>query len=294
MKSAKYLCLLIVVLSNISCTRLALFLVNGLARFDTFTIIKDIPYGESELNYLDIFLPQQDSAPKKENNSVIVFFYGGCWGGCEAGFKEDYLFVAQALTNQGFITVIADYRRYPEVRFPELIDDARLVTEWVKNNIADYGGNANSLFLMGHSAGAHLASLLTLDETYLSVGTQKRIRGFIGLAGPYDFLPFTEPYQRAVFAPVVAYPQSQPINFVDGSEAPLLLLYGNDDETVKPRNIQNLAKKIQSLGGKVETHYYNDIDHTGLLGALSIPLRNTNSVMTDIVRFVIAHQELTE
>jgi acetyl esterase/lipase len=200
--------------------------------------------------------------------------------------KEDYLFVAQALTSQGYIAVLADYRRYPEVRFPLIIDDARRATEWVKQNIEKYAGNANSIFLMGHSAGAHLAALLTLDESYLSLQTRQAIRGFIGLAGPYDFLPLTKPYQYALFAPQESYPKSQPINFVDGTEPALLLLYGRDDSTVKPRNIINLAAKVQQLGGSVTTQYYDGIDHVGILAALSIPLRSRQSVLDDINQFI--------
>lgn len=276
-------------LSLMGCTQSSLFLVNGLARFEDYTVVKDINYGSTEFNRLDIYIPQNTEEKPLINMPVIVFFYGGCWGGCYTGFKEDYLFVAQALTSQGYIAVLADYRRYPEVKFPEIIGDAKQATEWVRKNIENYAGNSNSIFLMGHSAGAHLAAMLTLDETYLSMETRQATRGFIGLSGPYDFLPFTEPYQRDVFGPEDTYPQSQPINFVDGAEAPLLLLYGNDDETVRPRNIVNLAEKVQQLGGRVETRYYDDIDHVGILGSLSIPLRNRKPVLDDINRFIALH-----
>ena len=279
-------CLLLYLPFIAGCTRSALFIVNGLARFGDYAAINDVSYGPSELNRLDIYIPEPSSNKAKLSKPVVVFFYGGCWGGCYTGFKEDYLFVGQALTNEGFVAVLADYRRYPEVRFPGIIDDARRAVEWVKANIENYGGDSDNMFLMGHSAGAHLAAMLTLNETYLSAETLNGISGFIGLAGPYDFLPFTKSYQREVFAPEAAYPQSQPINFVDGAEPSLLLLYGNDDETVKPRNIINLAEKARRMGGKVEPHYYDGIDHAGLLGSLSIPLRNRESVLADITRFI--------
>ena len=95
--------------------------------------------------------------------------------------------MAQAMTSRGYIAVLVDYRRYPAVRFPEIIDDARRAVEWVNGNIERYGGDSRSIFLMGHSAGAHLGAMLTLDESYLHPDTYKGIRGFIGLAGPYDF-----------------------------------------------------------------------------------------------------------
>ena len=282
------ICLLIT-----GCNQSALFLVNGLARFGDYSIMSDIRYGSSQLNRLDIYIPENLEEMQQAKRPVVIFFYGGCWGGCETGFKEEYLFVAQSLTSQGYVAVIADYRRYPDVRFPEIIDDARQATEWVKKNIENYGGNPESIFLMGHSAGAHLAALLTLNETYLSSETRQATRGFIGLAGPYDFLPFTKLYQKEVFAPEETYAQSQPINYVDGTEAPLLLLYGYDDETVKPRNIINLAEKIQQLGGRVETRYYDEIDHVGILGSLSIPLRNRRQVMTDIISFITYYHSQT-
>jgi acetyl esterase/lipase len=277
---------LLLFLSLNSCTQMSLFIVNGLAGFDDYAVVKDIQYGTSELNHLDIYIPADSDQQSSLNIPVIVFFYGGCWGGCYTGLKEDYLFVAQALTSRGYIAVLADYRRYPQVRFPSIIDDARQATEWVKQNIVNYAGDANSIFLMGHSAGAHLAALLTLDESYLSLQTRQAIRGFIGLAGPYDFLPLTEPYQYALFAPQESYPKSQPINFVEGTEPPLLLLYGKDDETVKPRNIINLAAKVQQLGGSVTTQFYDDIDHIDILAALSIPLRSRKSVLDDINQFI--------
>ena len=268
------------------CTDLGIFLVNGLASFEDYTAIENIRYGQDDLQSLTIYLPGDLPSDLTVKRSTVVFFYGGCWGGCRTRNKEDFLFVAQAMTSRGYIAVLVDYRRYPAVRFPEIIDDARRAVEWVNGNIERYGGDSHSIFLMGHSAGAHLGAMLTLDESYLHSDAYKGIRGFIGLAGPYDFLPHTEPYQKVVFGPEDTYANSQPINFVDGTEPPLLLLYGNDDRTVKPKNIINLAKKVRNLGGDVETHIYDGIDHGDILAALSIPLQNTTPVMEDIFRFL--------
>ena len=268
------------------CTDLGIFLVNGLASFEDYTAIENIRYGQEDLQSLNVYLPGDLPSDLTVKRSTVVFFYGGCWGGCRTRNKEDFLFVAQAMTSRGYLAVLVDYRRYPAVRFPEIIDDARRAVEWVNGNIERYGGDSRSIFLMGHSAGGHLGAMLTLDESYLHLDTYKGIRGFIGLAGPYDFLPHTEPYQKVVFGPEDTYANSQPINFVDGTEPPLLLLYGNDDRTVKPKNIINLAKKVRNLGGAVETHLYDGIDHGDILAALSIPLQNTTPVMEDIFKFL--------
>ena len=267
-----------------ACTNTGLFVVNSLAKLDDYSVYENIAYGPDEFNQLNVYVPANHSP--EANLSTVIFFYGGCWGGCRTYTKEHYLFVAQALTSQSYITVLTDYRRYPHVKFPEIIDDARASVEWVKSNINQFGGNPGSIYLMGHSAGAHLGAMLTFNKTYLQPETYAGIKGFIGLAGPYDFLPLTKPYQQAVFAPPSKYPESQPINFVDGQEPPLLLLYGNNDKIIKPRDIQNLSAKVAAIGGSVTSHYYDDIDHISILSALSIPKQNSQSVLNDIIRFL--------
>ncbi|MGR9073026.1 MAG: alpha/beta hydrolase [Gammaproteobacteria bacterium] len=265
------------------CAQPGLFLVNGLAGLDDYQSIENIAYGPEKLNTLNLFKPNDPAARPKP---VVVFFYGGCWGGCETLTKENYLFVAQALTSSGYVAVLPDYRIHPEAKFPQMMDDAKRSVEWVRHNIENFDGDPDNIFLMGHSAGAHLAAMLTLNESYLEEETYRSIKGFIGLAGPYDFLPFKEPYQKIVFGPPESYPESQPVNFVDGTEPPLLLLYGNDDATVKPRNIENLAAVVRRAGGAVETRRYDRIDHTGLLEALTRPLQDHEPVLKDIVVFV--------
>lgn len=264
------------------CTSLELFAINSLARFDDYRVVAGIAYGDWPLNHLDLYLPQQQKAIR----ATVIFFYGGCWGGCSTINKAYYRFVAQALTAHGYAVAIADYRRYPEVRYAGIMHDTVQAVTWVKMHIAGYGADPDKLFLMGHSAGAHLGAMLTLNEAYLPPEIYRSIKGFIGLAGPYDFLPFTDAYQHEVFGPEENYPASQPVNFVQGSEPPLLLLYGNDDATVKPVNIESLSRKVRQAGGCVETHFYDNLDHVALLAALSIPLKTRQPVLPDIVHFL--------
>jgi len=278
--------LLCSLLGLIGCTDLGLFVVNRLAAFSDYSAIENIPYGSDKLQRLSVYSPENLSANDGVAPATIIFFYGGCWGGCRTLNKESYLFVAEAITSRGYNAILVDYRRHPAVKFPEIIDDARRAVEWVHRNIEQYGGDSELIFIMGHSAGAHLGAMLTLDETYLDKNTYQAIQGFIGLSGPYDFLPHTEPYQYAVFGPETRYAESQPINYVDGTEPPLLLLYGEDDTQVKSRNIINLARKVRMHGGTVETHFYDGIDHAEILAALSIPLQSTTPVIDDIFHFV--------
>lgn len=273
---------IVVLFALAGCTHPTLLAINTLASFDDYTVIEDVAYGKHALNRLNIYLP----ARKQPGRATVVFFYGGCWGGCETINKENYRFVAQALTAHGYTVAIADYRRYPEVKFAGIMADVSQSVTWVRSHIAEYGGDPENIFLMGHSAGAHLAAMLTFNKDYLPPEAYQSIKGFIGLAGPYDFLPFTDAYQIEVFGPEENYPASQPVNFVQGTEPPSLLLYGNNDVTVKPVNIESLTSKVHQAGGCVETHMYNDLDHIELLAALSLPWQNHEPVLADIVRFL--------
>jgi len=264
--------------------------VNLLAGFDDYHVYENVSYGPENQNIMDVYVPESGKIIHQSAKlPVIIFFYGGCWGGCETLTKEQYVFVAQALTARGYLVVIPDYRRYPDVKFPQIIDDAAQTVEWVNKHISRYGGDSRRLFLMGHSAGAQMAALLTLNEGYLLPDTWSSLRGFVGLAGPYDFLPFTDEYERVVFGPEKNYPASQPVNFVGGNEPALLLLYGNNDDTVRAFNTESLTKKVKQAGGCVETHYYDGLDHAGLIGALSLPLQNSSSVLNDIAGFLDRH-----
>lgn len=287
------ICVAISLLVGLSgCSELGVSLVNVLAESDEYKRHADIPYGSAALNVLDVYVPVREPGfrPKplagERSKPTIVFFYGGCWGGCKTLEKASYRFVAETLTAHGYKVVIPDYRRYPQVGFEEIIADAALAVEWVHEHIDVYGGDPREIVLMGHSAGAHLAAMLTLNEEYLSDRSYSAIRGFVGLAGPYDFLPFTEAYQVGVFAPPESYPASQPINFVDGTEPPLLLLYGLDDKTVKPRNIASLERRVKEKRGQVTTHLYEGVDHVDLIAAFSIPFRDRQPVVADVLKFL--------
>ncbi len=274
----KKLLLLILVYILASCSDSGLMVANTLARFDDYRLTADQAYGTHALNMLDIY------QPKEQAKGTVIFFYGGCWGACTTFTRKHYRFVAQALTTRGYVVVIPDFRRFPEVLFPQMMEDGTAVVAWVSENIRRFGGRDHQVFLMGHSSGGHLAAMLTVNERYLGVRLHQNIRGFIGLAAPYDFI-FDKPYLPKVFAGI-DYPESQPSHFVDGSEPPLLLLYGNEDEAVSMRNIVNMTKIVRQKGGEVETHIYKGVDHADLLAALSIPYRSRFDVMNDIAAFL--------
>jgi len=270
------------VLSGVAgCSAIALTAVNVPAAFGDYTVERNLAYGTGPAQELDVYRPKTESSLRP----VILFLYGGRWS---SGSRKQYRFVAEALTKHGYVVVIPEYRLYPETLFPGFIEDAAAALAWTHQHAGDYGGDAGKLFVMGHSAGAHIAAMLNYDERFLRAagGEPKWIRGFIGLSGPYDFLPITDPVLKIVFGPEDRYPQSQPIHFVDGTEAPALLLHGRDDQVVWPRNSEHLASKIREKGGRVTEKYFDGMSHTDILAAMSVYFRGRRTVLQEIDRFV--------
>ena len=215
---------------------------------------------------------------------VIVFFYGGSW---RDGSRSDYRFVGQSLARAGFLVVVPDYRKAPQVVFPAFIEDSARAVAWTRQHAAEYGGDPSRIYLMGHSSGAHMAALLGTDGHFLrAVGMQPRdLAGVIGLAGPYDFLPITDPKIKEAFGPQSEWPKSQPVNFVDGDEPPFQLLQGTGDTTVWPRNAPRLAQKLRAAGEPVELDMIEGAGHAGLLIGL---VRESSPVRQDVLRYLRA------
>jgi acetyl esterase/lipase len=245
-----------------------------------YTVHHDISYGDNPRQNLDIYVPDTLS----DSHSVIIFYYGGSW---QTGNKEQYRFVGQAFASKGYITVIADYRLYPEVSFPVFLDDSAQAFTWVHNNINAYGGNPDNIFLSGHSAGGYLAVMLTLNESYIKKahGDTSWIKGTIGIAGPYDFLPFTDPKIKALFS-TAPDANTQPINYVHVGLPPILLVTGDKDTSVLSRNSYNLAAKIREAGEDAEVHTYPGVAHIGVIISASNLFRSKAPVLEDVSKFV--------
>jgi len=264
------------------CSRTAV--LNALAPSDGITVTRDVPYGEAPRQTLDVYAPKPSDQPAP----VVVFFYGGNW---DSGSKAMYRFVGAALAARGVMTVIPDYRLYPEVRFPAFIDDAAAAVAWTHANIAKYGGDTHRLFLMGHSAGGQIATLLALDPGYLQSQhlSPHDVCGVIGLAGPYDFLPLHDAELETIFGPEAERWQSQPINYVTPQAPPMLLLAGHGDTIVDPGNTLRLAAKLRTAGVSVWDELYPGIGHATLIAAFARPLGFLAPARKATVQFVEAH-----
>jgi acetyl esterase/lipase len=135
-----------------ACTQAAFTAANLPTHLVELVVEHDQAYGPEPSQKLDIYVPVN---PKGKQLDVIVFFYGGRW---TYGAKEDYRFVAATFTQQGFIVVIPDYRKYPYVRFPAFVEDGAKALGWVIDHIAERHGNPARIHVVGHSAGAHIGA----------------------------------------------------------------------------------------------------------------------------------------
>lgn len=247
-------------------------------------IAKDVAYGEGARLKLDVYAPRSAAARPRP---VIVFFYGGSWS---SGRRQGYAFAARALAARGFVVVVPDYRLVPEVRYPDFLRDCAAAVRWTRRNAGRYGGDGERMVLTGHSAGAYNAAMLALDPGLL--GTDRAaVRGFAGLAGPYDFLPLDDPSTIAAFGAWPRPSETQPVVYASVRAPPALLLHGERDSRVKPRNSVKLAHLLRGAGGEVRLKLYPRLGHVGILTALAKPFRRQAPVLADVAAFAL---EVTE
>lgn len=242
-----------------------------------------VPFG-SHGQTLDIWAPNdQSDAPLP----VVIFWYGGGWA---KGDRASYAFAGRALAKAGFLVVIPDYRKVPQIRFPAFLDDGAEAVAWVQANIAQHGGDPSRVAFMGHSAGAYQAVMLALDAKRLTAAgaDPAKVRAAVGLSGPYDFYPYTSERAIDAFSQWPHPEETQPITFARADAPPMLLVTSDGDETVRPKNANNLGAKLRALGAPVEVTNYGPLDHEEIVMALSVPFRSKGPVLADSVAFLKA------
>jgi acetyl esterase/lipase len=246
---------------------------------DAYRRHTDIAYGAAKRQSLDLYIPE----PCGDRAPVLLFFYGGRWS---SGSKDHYRFIGQAFASRGIVTAIADYRLHPQVGFPAFVEDGAAALQWLRSNIAPHGGDPAGIFLCGHSAGAYIAAMLACNTAF---GASHAIAGAIGIAGPYDFLPLTDDDLIALFGGA-DNPDTQPVNFVDGPRAPMLLVSGAADKTVSPGNVKRLARRLHAHGSIAEFKFYPRRGHITIILSLMAGFRWLAPLRDDIADFIARHE----
>ncbi len=240
--------------------------------------IANVAYGTGPRQAMDLYRPAQRSATSLP---VIVFLYGGSWN---SGDRQGYEFVGRALAAKGFLVAIPDYRLVPQVHYPAFLQDNAAAVRWIAQHAGDYGGQPGRVVLVGHSAGAYNAAMVAMDPRWLGAD-RALVRGFVGLAGPYDFAPFVDKTVEETFAGVADQASTQPIAYAGAGSPPALLATGDRDTVVRPRNSDALARALRANGVRVERLTYPRVGHAGLITAFAAPLRSHAEILDSTAAF---------
>jgi acetyl esterase/lipase len=240
--------------------------------------VRGSAFGTDPRQRIDIYVP---SATAPGPRPIIVFFYGGSWN---SGTRSGYGFVGRALAARGFVVAIPDYRLVPHVHYPAFLEDNAAAVRWVRSHAGTFGGDRDRLVLAGHSAGAYDAAMLALDPRWLGAD-RRAVRGLIGLAGPYDFLPFDGDVVEQTFGAVADPVSTQPIHYARADAPPAFLGTGEKDTLVLPANSDSLASHLRAAGVEVERRRYAQLGHVGLITAIAKPFRGKASVLDDVADF---------
>ena len=262
----------------------ALGALDALVPRGTYRSEEDITYGSDPRQRLDVYRPLQPAGEAP----LVVFFYGGSW---TRGSRADYRFVGEALASAGIVTVVADYRLSPQVRWAGILQDCAMATRWAFHEAARLGSSPRRVHVMGHSAGAYNAAMLALDPRWLAPHGLRpgELAGWVGLAGPYDFLPISDPDSRVAFDWPSTPRDSQPITHASAQAPRTLLIAARDDRTVDPtRNSVALAGRLRQAGTPVRLEIFEHVNHVTLVGALAQPLRGLAPVREEVTRFLLA------
>jgi acetyl esterase/lipase len=218
---------------------------------------------------------------------VLLFFHGGSW---QSGSKTIYRALGEAFASAGVIAAIADYRLYPQAKYPAFIADGARAFRFLHENIAEHGGDPARIFLGGHSAGAHIAAMLACNPVFLDEAgsSTASVRGVIGIAGPYDFLPLYDPVLIDIFGGdrVMA---TQPIKYARNRTPPMLLAHGTADKTVGAGNSRRMAKRLIEAGNDVTLIEYKGASHLGIVLSLAHGFRHRTTLREDVLRFIAAN-----
>jgi acetyl esterase/lipase len=239
----------------------------------------DIPYADGQRKKLDVYRPEKMDGPAP----VLMFIYGGAWA---AGDRFEYEFAGRAFAAAGYVTVIADYRLFPEVVYPDFLDDVAQAMKWIEDNIASYGGDKNRFFMAGHSAGAYNAVMAALDHSFTrEYGVTMPIRAVAGISGPYNFYPFEYGQVSDVFGKAPNPEGTQPVNLVTSDTPPMFLASGTSDPIVRKENTHALAERLRAQGIWVTEKYYEGFGHLEPAMALGAMWRWRMPVLQDTLDF---------
>ena len=240
------------------------------------TIVKrDVPYlnthGDTR-NLLDIYYPSNT----EETKDVLVFIHGGSW---DSGKKETYWWLGRNMADKNVVTVIINYSLSPEAQYEEMASDCASALKWVGDSIAVFGGALDRIFVMGHSAGGHLAALINNDQRFFNViGIPNPIKAVILNDGfgldMFEYLKVaeqnerTESFLNTFSEDEQVWKKASPMYYLQNVHSPFLIFVG--ERTYKAIKIQSdeLFKSLSSTHKPVELYVIKGKRHVGMISQM--------------------------
>lgn len=245
-----------------------------------YQVRRDIEYAridgvDPNLHSLDVYWPDQKcDAP----NPVMVFIHGGAW---RTGDKSNNPRTkAEWFTSHGFVFVTVNYRLSPAATHPAHIEDVASAIAWIQDNAEAFCGNPDRIFVMGHSAGAHLANLVATDERRLAAHGLKAsdLAGIISLDTATLDLVNSSPLSAAgrniresAFGPMNGWKDASPISFIaEADELPPFLMFSTGSQNRQRQN-DAFVEAIRTRGGRAEHVHADDRTHREINQMLGNP-----------------------
>ena len=248
-----------------------LFSIAGCA-FKSIHRTKNIVYNSSQIarqtQELNVFAPAQ----KKKLKPVFIYVHGGSWN---SGNKKLYSFFGSRMARKGIVTVIPDYPKSPKAAYNEMAEDIAAAVKWTKENISAYGGDSSRIFISGHSAGGHLAALVTIKEDYLkNLQIANAVKGLILIDAAgldmYGYLKeenFAEgnSYLQTFSNNPATWKVASPIYFLHNGMPPMLIYEGGKTYPSISSGNKKFTDSLQQYDTKFNYHILPGKKHVPMI-----------------------------
>lgn len=257
------------------------FIQVGYHYFFSSRVLRSIVYGDQPRNRLDLYLPKNTDGPKP----VVAFVTGGAW---IIGYKAWGSLLGQQLSERDIMVACIDYRNFPQGTMSNMVEDASEGISFVCNKIADYGGDPNRIYLMGQSAGGHIAACALVEQAIKEAGegesttwSVSQIKAYFGLSGGYNLFKLVDYFHsrglyRSIFLSIMEGEESlrrfspevivQDPNLKNAVSLlpPIVLFHGTADYSIPADSSKTFAETLQSVGVRAESILYEGKTHTDL------------------------------
>ncbi|MGC4105184.1 MAG: alpha/beta hydrolase [Thermomicrobiales bacterium] len=221
---------------------------------------------------MDLFVPSQSAQSLRP---AVVLLHGGGWVFGISG-PQDMAFSARRFAEAGYVAATVGYRRTGEPKhpwqWPDPLHDVQDAVRWLRTHADRYAIDPMRIVAYGHSAGAHLATMLAVrDDDPAGTGISSRVNGAISLAGHMDLrIPYVDRFARDSLRALLGEKPNRvpdraanasPLAWVDRYTAPMLLLYGHADSQVPPAHHRRMADALRNAGVAVTVVERPDADH---------------------------------